>query len=94
MPLALDLAEGGQRVGRLARLRDREEQRALVERANSSIRYSPTSAACQLVPQPVSTMRLIRWSCRGVRFRPPKTAVASSRERRPRMVARIVSGCS
>ena len=26
-------------------------------RANCSIRYSPTSAACQLVPQPVSTIR-------------------------------------
>ena len=54
-------------------------------RANASIRYSPTSAACQLVPQAVSTIRSIGRSCCGVRFRPPNTAVAWSRSSRPRI---------
>src|SRR5205814_1644440 len=54
-------------------------------RASSSIRYSPTSAACQLVPQAVRIMRLIPRSCCGVRFRPPNLAVPSSSLRRPRI---------
>ena len=49
--------------------------------------YSPTRAECQLVPQAVRTIRSIIRSCCGVRFRPPKTAVASSRFSRPRMAA-------
>ena len=42
-------------------------------------------AACQLVPQAVSTIRSIDRNCCGVRFSPPNTAVASSRSSRPRM---------
>src|SRR5205823_14912477 len=45
-------------------------------RANSSIRYSPTRAACQLVPQAVRIIRLMPRSCCGVRFRPPNLAAA------------------
>ena len=56
--------------------------------------YSPTSAECQLVPQAVSTIRSIDRNCCGVRFRPPNTAVASSRSSRPRIAASTVSGCS
>ena len=47
-------------------------------RASSSIRYSPTSAACQLVPQAVRMIRLMPRSCCGVRFSPPNLALASS----------------
>ena len=44
--------------------------------------------------QPVRMILRTLCSCFGVRFSPPNTAVASSRDRRPRIAAEIVSGCS
>ena len=107
VPLAFHFAQGRQRVGRLAALRDGEQQRAGCRAADcdsavrwripprpecgptASIRYSPTSAACQLVPQAVSRIRSTERSCCGVRFKPPKCGRGRRRRSsRPRMALR------
>ncbi len=111
MPLPLHFAQGRQRVGRLAALRDREHQRVVVDRRIAIAQLArvfdfdgqpgefleqvfATKAECQLVPQAVRIMRSTLRNCCGDRFNPPKCAVASSTDRRPRMALRKVSGCS
>ena len=54
------------------------------------MRYSPTIAACNAVPQPASTMRSMSRNSPGVISRPPSLAVASSSESRP--AHRVVDG--
>src|SRR5205814_2293363 len=56
--------------------------------ASCSMRYSPTSAACNAVPQPVSTTRETSRSSAAVMFSPPSLAVHSSVLSRPRMASR------
>ena len=52
--------------------------------ASSSMRYSPTSAACQLVPQAAMMMRSIGAQLPGVSVQVRRTARCPSRSRRPR----------
>src|SRR2546421_401713 len=56
--------------------------------ASCSMRYSPTSAACNAVPQPVSTTRETSRNSAAVMFNPPSLAVHSSVLSRPRMASR------
>ncbi len=62
--------------------------------ASSSSMYSPRSAACQLVPQAMMTIRVIFASSSSLSVMPPKRAIPSSSISRPLITSRRESGCS